>query len=382
LGLVNWFTGSAILCAENPAVVPGENIKVLRVYIGTYTTGESRGIYTAQVDLDRATLSEPVLAAQLRNPSFLAIHPTKPVLYAVGEMADFQGKRMGAVTALAIERPAGTLRLLNQQPSGGAGPCHLCVDSSGEFVVVANYGAGSTACFPLAPDGSLKPASAIVQHQGFSVHPTRQKGPHAHQVRMPPGKDLVLVPDLGLDKVMLYHLDKEKGELRAANPPSVSLPPGSGPRHLAFGPGGKFLYVLNELSSSISVFACRDWIPLKLVQTVSALPADFPGDNTGAEVVVHPSGRFLYSSNRGHDSIAIFSIDQANGTLTLRGHVPSGGRTPRNFNIDPSGTLLISANQNSNNILVYRIDQTTGELTPSGSEIKVGAPVCIIFAKF
>jgi 6-phosphogluconolactonase len=349
------------------------------VYVGTYTGGTSRGIY--KVDLDAATLElgQPELVAEVRNPSFLALHPTEPYLYAVGELQEFEGKKVGAVSAFAIEPRTGRLKLLNQQPSGGAGPCHVTVDASGRWVLVANYSGGTVSVLPVGDEGRLGPAACVVTHQGQSVHPTRQTSPHPHQVKVAPGTNLVLVPDLGTDQVMLYRLDRESGQLTANPPGSASLPPGSGPRHLAYTAGNEFLLVLNELTSSVTLFRCENAVPVQRLTTISALPADFRGENTGAEIVVHPSNKMVFTSNRGHDSIAIFRFDAAAARLELAGHVPSGGRTPRNFNLDPAGQLLLSGNQNSDLIALYRVDLKQEKLVPTGKSLQVGSPVCIIF---
>ena len=349
------------------------------VYIGTYTGKTSRGIYKVDFDLPGMKIGQPELAAEVRNPSFLALHPSREFLYAVGELQEFEGKRVGAVSAFAIEPGTGRLQLLNQQPSGGTGPCHLTVDASGRWLVVANYGGGTVAVLEIAPDGQLKPPVCVVAHEGQSVHPTRQRQPHPHQVRIAPGTNLVLVPDLGTDRVVLYRLDRDSGKLSPNDPPFVTVPPGSGPRHLTYSQGNRFLFVLNELTATVSVFRCREAVPMELVQTVSALPADFAGENTAAEIVVHPSNRWVFSSNRGHDSIAIFRFHEAEAKLELVGHAPSGGRTPRNFNLDPSGRVLFSANQNTDNVVIYSVDAETGRLTDTGLSFQVGAPVCIIF---
>lgn len=349
------------------------------MYIGTYTGGQSRGIYKVDFDSASGAVGQVELVAEVRNPSFLALHPTGKFLYAVGELGEFAGKRVGAVSAFAIEGKTGNLRLLNQQPSGGAGPCHLIVDKTGRWVLVANYSGGTTAVLPIREDGSLGEPVCVRPHKGKSVHPTRQQQPHPHQVWIAEGTNLVLVPDLGTDQVVLYRLNEATGELTPNDPPAVSVPAGSGPRHLAYSPGNRFLFVLNELTTTVSVFRCEDSVPVQLLETVSALPADFQGENTAAEIVVHPNGRWVFTSNRGHDSIAIFAFDPAAGKLRLQGHVPSGGRTPRNFAVDPSGRWLLSANQQSDVVLLYRIDPERGLLEDTGLRLTVYTPVCIVF---
>ncbi len=353
----------------------------LRLYVGTNTPRTSPGIYVLEFDPATGRLGEPVLAAETTNPSFLALHPKRPLLFAVGELASFEGKKAGAVSAFSIDRETGKLALLNQQPSGGPGPCHVTVDRSGRCVLVANYSGGSVASLPVGDDGSLGPAASFVQHEGSSVDPRRQKGPHAHGIYAERGGRFVLVPDLGLDKVLVYRLSAS-GKLAANDLPSGGVAPGAGPRHLAFHPSGRYIYVINEMASTLTAFA---WDArrgaLEEIQTVSTLPEGFEGNNSTAEVVAHPSGKFLYGSNRGHDSIAIFTIDEATGKLTAAGHESTRGNTPRNFNLDPSGTWLVAANQNSDNLTVFRVDARTGKLRFTGQSVTVGAPVCIEFAR-
>ena len=352
----------------------------LWVYFGTYTRGESKGIYRAKLDLRSGALSDLQLAAELVNPSFLALHPTLPRLYACGEVGQFAGGKGGAVTALTIDKTTGRLALLNQQSSGGAGPCHVTVDRAGRNVLVANYGGGSVAVLPLDDEGRLKEPSCVVQHTGSSVHPTRQKGPHAHSVNLSPDGRFAFVADLGLDKLMVYRFDAAAGTLAANDPPSAAMAPGAGPRHFAMHPSGRFAFVINELNSTITSLAFDAASGgFRAIDSVSTLPAEFDGRNTTAEVVVHPGGRFVYGSNRGHDSIAVFAVDESTGRLTARGHAPSGGRTPRNFAIEPSGRFLLTANQDSDNVVVFRIDPESGTLKAVGVELKVPVPVCVRF---
>lgn len=350
-----------------------------RIYLGTYTRGESRGIYACEMDMAQGTLSSPKLVAEVRNPSFLAFHPDLPRIYAVSELWQTDGPDRGAVTAFAIDDASGELRELNQEAVGGAGPCHLAVSPSGRFLVTANYGSGSTSVLPLDEEGRLRPRSCVVQHEGSGPNEARQKGPHAHQTLFAPGGELLLVPDLGIDQVLLYRLDETAGRLFASTPPAVAVPPGSGPRHCAYHPSGKFLYVVNELASTVSVFECSDDVPLRLTQTISTLPPGFDGQNTTAEIEVHPSGRFVYASNRGHDSIAAFAVDSATGKLREIGQFPSAGRVPRNFAIAPGGRFLLAANQDTDNVVVFAIDQDSGKLQPTEASVQVGAPVCVVF---
>lgn len=351
----------------------------VHVYIGTYTGKNSQGIYLIEMDPATGKLSEPVVAAETVNPSFLAIHPSKKFLYSVGEIGKFEGKPVGAVSAFSIGED-GKLTLINQQPSGGGGPCHVSLDPSGKVVLVANYGGGSVASLPIAPDGSLKAPASEVQHTGSSVDPRRQKEPHAHSINPDPAGKFAFAADLGLDKVLVYKLDAGAGTITANDPAFAQLPPGSGPRHFAFHPSGKYAFVNNEMTSTISSFAYdADKGTLTLIETLTTLPAGFEGNNSTAETVVHPSGKFVYVSNRGHDSVAIYGFDAATGKLTPAGHQSTGGKTPRNFNIDPSGKFMLAANQTTGNVVVFAIDPETGKPTPTGSEVKVGAPVCVRF---
>ncbi len=351
------------------------------IYYGTYTRETSRGIYVGKFNANTGRLTEPQLAAETRNPSFLALHPSRPLLYAVGELAEFEGQRTGAVSAFQIDSQSGKLVPINRQPSGGTGPCHLVVDSSGRFVLVANYGGGSIASLPIRSDGGLEPPICVLRQEGRSVHPTRQTAPHAHQIDFSPNKDVVLVPDLGLDKVLLFRWSPADGQLTEYDPPFVTVPAGSGPRHFAYHPTGRALYVLNELTATVSVFECASGVPTRLVETVSSLPQDFSGSNTAAEIVVHPTGRFLYTSNRGHDSVAVFRIADDGLKITLRENVSVQGKTPRFIGIDPTGMFLFAANQDSHNVVVFRIDAESGLLTPTGQVINIGSPVCMVFRK-
>jgi 6-phosphogluconolactonase len=351
----------------------------LRVYFGTYTRGKDKGIFRAELDLATGKLSAVEPAGEAVNPSFLAIHPNRRFLYAVSEVATVDGKRGGGVSAFAIDPATGNLTLLNQESSGGAGPCHLVVDPAGKNVLVANYGGGSTACLPLGEDGRVKASSSFQQHQGKSVNPKRQGEPHAHSVNLDPSGRFAFVADLGLDKVLVYKLDAD-GKLTANEPPAAAVAPGSGPRHFAFHPTGRYAYVINELANTVTAFAYnpQDGV-LKEVQTITTLPEGFTGTSYTAEVQVHPSGKFVYGSNRGHDSIAIFSVDADTGKLTAVGHEPIQGKTPRNFGIDPTGAYLLAAGQDSNSVVVFRIDPQTGKLTATGSKVDVPSPVCVKF---
>ncbi|NWG13527.1 MAG: lactonase family protein, partial [Acidobacteria bacterium] len=286
------------------------------VYIGTYTSRGSEGIYLCRLDGRTGAMTAPGLAAKTPNPSFLAIHPTGRFLYAVSEISSFEGRKTGAVSAFVRDPKTGALSLLNTISSGGPGPCHVSIDRTGRLLLVANYGGGSIAALPIREDGSLQEASAFVQHSGSSVNPKRQERPHAHSINPSPDNRFAVVADLGLDQVLVYRLDPVKGSLIPNEPPFARVNPGAGPRHFAFHPGGEFAYVINEIQSTVTALA---WDPkvgiLREIQTLTTLPAVLVENNSTAEIQVHASGRFLYGSNRGHDSIAVFAIDPAKGTL-------------------------------------------------------------------
>lgn len=355
----------------------------LLVYFGTYTGEKSKGVYVSRLDLASGALTRPELAGETASPSFLAVHPSQNFLYAINEIGNFQGKESGSVSAFAIDRNTGRLTTLNQQPSVGGGPAHLVVDKAGRNVLVANYGGGSVAVVPIGTDGALKPPSAFIQHTGGSVDPQRQKGPHAHSINLDPANRFAYAADLGLDKVLVYRFDADKGSLVANDPPFAQVAPGAGPRHFAIHPNG-FAYVINEMNMTVTAFR-RDIErgSLTELQTISTLP---PGQGvqsgfSTADVQVHPSGKFLYGSNRGHDSIVVFAIDDKTGRLTYVENRPTQGNTPRGFGIDPSGSYLLAANQRSDSVVVFRIDKQTGRLTPTGHTIDVGAPVCVKFVE-
>ena len=348
-------------------------------YIGTYTRGGSKGIYAYRFQPSTGKLTEIGLVGETSNPSFLAIHPNHRFLYAVNEDNTFQGKRAGSVSAFSIDPATGQLKLLNQVSSGGPGPCHLALDKTGNWLFVANYGGGSVAAYSVHSDGSLGEAAAFVQHEGSSVDPQRQRGPHAHSTNITPDNHFVLVADLGLDRILSYKIPPAGGKLVPGDPPYSSIAPGSGPRHMAFHPKGKFAYVCNEMAATVTACSYEKDGKLKELQTISMLPKDFNGPKGSAEIAVHPNGKFLYASNRGHDSIAIFAIDPSKGTLTAVDYVPTQGKAPRNFAIDPSGKYLLAANQDSGNIVEFRLDPATGRLTPSGTMVQLPFPVCITF---
>ncbi len=352
----------------------------MRIFIGTYTRGESKGIYTSVLNLKTGELSAPQLAAETVNPSFLALNPKGDRLYSVSEVAAFDGKKTGGVAAFTVDAAAGKLTLINTQPSGGKGPCHVQVDATGKAVLVANYGEGSIASLPINGKGGLDEAVSVIQHEGSSINPSRQKGPHAHCINLDPANKFAAVADLGLDKVLVYAFDPATGKLKAAEKPFATVKPGGGPRHVAFTGDAKFIYVLNEIASTITAFTYdAESGGMSELKTYSTLPEKFDGRNSTAEIFVHPSGKYLYASNRGHNSIAAYAIDTKTGDLTSLGNTPTGGEVPRNFNIDPTGKFLLAANQQSHDIFVFRINKKNGKLKPTGAKIEVPSPVCIEF---
>ena len=285
---------------------------------------------------------------------------------------------VGLSSAFAVDPANGSLTFLNQKPTHGTDPCHLIVDPEGKHVFVANFMSGSVCVLPILEDGSLGGATDFIQHQGASVDPVRQAGPHAHAVTLDVAGRFLFVPDLGLDKLVVYEYDAAAGKLSSRPDLWATLPPGAGPRQVAFHPKGQLAYLINELNSTITAYRYNDATgALTEVETVPTLPADFTAASTCAEVQVSPSGRFLYGSNRGHDSIVVYAIDEQDGTLALVGHTSTGGHIPRNFAISPDGQFLIAANQDSNNLVTFKIDPVSGQLTPTGYAIEVPTPVCV-----
>ena len=362
--------------------VPTINSQIQKcvVFIGTYTGGGSEGIYSFRFDPASGEMSPLTLAAATVNPSFLAPDPDGRFLYAVNELDSFQGAPTGAVSAFYINRESGGLKLLQQVSSVGQGPAHLSLDRSGRNLLVANYGGGNVSVLPIGDDGRLGAHSAFVQNVGSSVNAKRQSGPHAHFIQTTIDNRFALIADLGLDKVLVYRFDPGAGTLTAANPGFVRVDPGSGPRHIAFAPSGKFAYLVNEMTSTITVFA-YDSVSgaLNARQTVSTLPLDFTGSNSAAEILVDAGGMFVYVSNRGDNSIGQYSINPDSGTLTAVEWVPSGGNSPRNFAIDPTGRWLFVANQRSDELRLFRIDPVSGRISPTPRSLKVISPVCVSF---
>src|SRR5260221_61189 len=363
------------------AAAPASHGKYL-FYVGTYTEdgSKSKGIYAYRYDAKTSEITPLGLAAETTNPSFVAPHPNGRFLYAVNEVPNYKGPNSGGVSAFSIDHTTGKLTFLNEVPSRGADPCYIIVDRTGKYVLVANYTGGSIAVFPVLADGKLGEASAFVQHTGKGTNPTRQEGPHAHSIDLSPDNRFAMVDDLGLDELLVYKFDAAKGSLAASDPPFAKLDAGAGPRHFALRPDGKFAYVVTEMGHTVTAFSIdAAGGKLQSLQTVTTLPKDFQGRNDDAEIQVHPSGKFLYASNRGEDTIAIYAIDGSKGTLTQVGSVPTGGKEPRSFEIDPTGTLLFAENQKSDSIVVFKIDTKTGSLTPTGTVLEEASPVCVKF---
>jgi len=372
-------SGAVAAAAVLPlAAVSAADGKKVIAYFGSYTGGgKSQGIYAADFDATTGRLGEPRLAAKSEDPNFLAIHPSGKYLYAC-ETGNFSGKKEGAIGAYAITDD-GTLKQLNQKTSSGAGPCHLVVDRAGKHVLAANYGGGSVCVYALNDNGDLGDQTALVQHKGSSVNPSRQKEPHAHSINVDSANRFAFAADLGLDQVLVYKFDAEKGSLTPNDPPFAATPKGGGPRHFAFHPSGKYAYVCNEMLSSVTAFAYDAAKgTLTELQTISTLPEPVQGNST-AEVQAHPNGKFVYVSNRGHNSIAVFQVDSGTGKLTAAGHQSKDIKIPRNFGIDPSGQWAVVCNQAGDSVVVFKIDQATGALSPTEHKIDVGAPVCVKF---
>ena len=356
------------------------------VYVGSafypgQTGGQTEGaIYVYRFQTATGTLTPLGLAAETNTPGFFAIHPSGQFLHTVNEIGNYQGGKSGGVSAFAINKLTGRLQFLNTVPSGDPYPTYLTVDATGAYVLVSNY-FGGVVIFPVSKDGHLGDASSYTREteSGSGVNPERQDAPHPHSIELSGDNRFAITVDIGLDKLLVYRFDQTNGTLTPSDPPFAEVPPGAGPRHIAFSPDARFLYSINELQSSISAFAYdAPTGRLRPLQTISTLPEDFHDWNSGAEVKVSASGKYLYCSNRGHNSIAVFSIDQKDGTLALIEHVSTGGETPRNFEIDPSGSHLFAANEDSDSILLLHVDKETGRLTPEQT-VKVTSPVCIKF---
>jgi len=353
------------------------------VFVGTYTThlphvaGKAQGVLIYRLDAATGALSPVSELAGQDNPAYLALSPQGDYLYIANEIEE------GVVTACAVDSDSGQLTVLNQQPTQGRHPCHVIVHDSCKYVFVANYSSGNFTVYPIGTDGQLRAATAHIQHEGSSVNSARQEAAHAHCIALDAAYERVFVADLGIDRVMIYQFDAANGTVSPASQPSIAMQAGAGPRHLAFHPSRQWLFVINELDSTIAVLAYdRTSGTLTHKQTVSTLPPDFEGENTCAAIHVHPSGNFVYGSNRGHDSIAAFAFDAEAGQLTATGHTSTQGNTPRDFDIDPTGAFLLAANQDSDTIFSYGIDPHTGALSATGQRLDVPTPVCVKMRMF
>jgi len=359
------------------ALISSCSAKKEYMLVGTYTSGKSTGIYVYEFNADDKT-AKLVDSVKTSNPSFLAVSPDQKFVYAVNENDAKTGG--GSVTAFSFDKTNGDIKELNAQPTLGDHPCYVAVDKTGKWVIAGNYSSGSISVLQVNPDGSLANRTNVIRHEGHGTDTSRQKSPHVHATVLSPDNKFLYVPDLGIDKVMIYSFNEETGVLSPTKD-TAWVQDGSGPRHFAFDPSGKYAYLMQELSGTVTAFKYNSG-KLEAQQITSSLPKDYRGPYTSADIHVSPDGKFLYASNRdSSNTIAIFKIDKSNGKLTPVGHQSTMGRGPRNFNFDPSGDYLVVANQKTDNIVVFRIDHETGLLTDTGQRIDVGSPVCIQWIK-
>jgi 6-phosphogluconolactonase len=358
----------------------GKDSKEMLVYIGTYTSGKSKseGIYIYKLNLASGALEPYKTVKNVVEPSFLAVDKNKKYLYAVNETVEYEGKKSGAVSAFAINQQTGDLEFLNKQPSLGGAPCHVSISENGKFVLVANYVGGNVAVFPVETSGKLGASIDLEQNSGTGANKERQEAAHAHSINLDKNNNFAVACDLGIDKILIYRFDSKTGKLQPNKQPYFQTKAGAGPRHFKFHPNGKLAFVINELDSTITTFFYDGKQgTLKETQTISTLPVNRVGANTCADVQVAPNGKFLYGSNRGHDSIVSYKIDAQNGKLEYIENISTGGKTPRNFAIERSGRFLLAANQNSDSIVVFRIEEKSGKLSPTGNAAQVPTPVCL-----
>lgn len=369
-----YLAGLSIMCAlENLEPHNTADQTNYFVYVGTY----GKGVYAYRFNSASAKLDAMGLVGEVVNPSFVTTDRQRRFLYAVSEL---EGKDIGGVAAFSLNRKKGSLTPLNSTSSGGVAPCHLAVDATGKMLLVANYVTGGVSAFPIEDDGRLGKMSALMEAHGSSVNPERQEGPHAHEVVVSADNRFLYVPDLGLDQIRIYRLDPPRATLSPNEPPFIKEEPGLGPRHMAFSPSGKFAYVVCELKSVVTVFSHdASTGNLKLVQTIPTIPPDFKGENGPAGIQMDRTGRFLYASNRGHDSVAVFAVDEANGMLRQIEIVSARGKFPRGFQIDPTSQYLFVGNQKSDHFVVFRMDPKTGRLTQVGEPVHVTTPVAFEF---
>ena len=374
----------SLLTLLGPSAFPFTPVgpKSMDLFVGTYTSNtKSEGIYVCGFDLETGDLKLKQTIKNVADPSFLIVSRNGKFLYAVNELVEYEGKPSGSVSSFAIDRKTGNLQFLNKQPTLGGAPCHLSITKDGEFILVANYVGGNVSVFPIDADGKLRPSSDMVQHTGSGPNKDRQLSAHAHSITLDNKEHFAFAADLGIDRVMIYKFDDEKGKLAPnATQPFFQAKPGAGPRHFAFHPNSRLAFVINELNSSVTSLAYDTKIgTLREIQTISTLSPGSAVANTCADVHVSPDGKFLYGSNRGDDSIAAFRIDENTGKLTYLENTPTGGKRPRNFVIDPTGNYLLAANQDTGNIVVFRIDRTSGKLSNTGKTIDIPSPVCLKF---
>jgi 6-phosphogluconolactonase len=363
------------------------------VYVGTYTKpirfgtgkilqGKGEGIYVYRLDELSGELELIHTVTGVTNPSYLAFDPAQRFLYAVNELKSYDGEPTGTVSAFAVDPATGDLTFLNKQLTHGTDPCHVLVDKKRTHVFVANFMSGSVCVLPVRADGSLGEACDFIQHLGSGIDPVRQKGPHAHSVTLDAANRFAFVPDLGLDKLLVYRVDPKRGVLEPNTVPWIKTKPGAGPRHVAFHPRGRFAYLINELNSTLAALTYDGRSgTFKEQQVVSTLPEDYRGESTCADVQVSPSGRFVYGSNRGHDSIVAYRVDPRTGRIVCIGHESTQGKTPRSFGIDPTGRFLLAANQDTDTLVTFHIDPRRGTLLPTGQVAPVPTPVCVKFLR-
>jgi len=369
------FTRRSFVAAASAMPAAFAQRKPILLFIGAYTNDSNKGITVAHLDPASGAITDMTLAAETPNPTFLELHPGGKFLYAVNEINNYDGQRAGSICSFSIDRAAGKLTLLNRVSTKGPGPCHVNVDRSGRMAMIANYGGGSVASYKILPDGKLSEPVSFFQHEGKGPNARRQDGPHAHSVNPAPDNKYAVVCDLGLDEIKIYKIEPAAGSMTEHK--VVRLTPGAGPRHFAWHPNKRYGYSVNELNSTVTAFNYMSEGDLEEIHSVSTLPEGFKGQNSTAEIRVHPSGKWLYASNRGEDSIAAFSVDSKTGKLTPMGNTPTQGVMPRNFFIEPAGRWLLAANQRTNNIIVFEIDAKTGKLQTTGKGITVGQPVCL-----
>ncbi len=349
--------------------------------IGTYTEpkeSNSEGVYIYRMDGSSGKLSYETVIRDMPNVSFMAVHPQSGLIYAVNETKEFQGQSGGGVSVIAFNSSTNSFHVLDQQSSGGQNPCYISIEKTGRFALVANYESGSVAMLPIQADGRLKPPSDVILHVGSSVHPERQTGPHTHCIIPDPTNRFAIAVDLGMDKLVVYHIDFEFGKLHKHS--EVAVEAGAGPRHLIFDSRGQYAFLLNELNSTVNVYHYNhEMASFHQLQTISTLPEDFTGENYCADIHLSLDEKHLYASNRQHDSLVCFKVDADKGKLTYQSRISSNGREPRIFALAPSGRFIVAVHQKSNNAVIFRIDPDTGDLSHTGSEAQVDMPVHVKF---